>query len=687
MQALEAGLRPQSAGMLPLYSTRYEQPVRLQTKSVQEATFRSTHPNVSLRSLRVPLLMACSTPMFESVIGQPVRSPSTLDFQMKIYPNPGFQGPSSLQTVLDDLGAHLAVGNNARASSSNDQLSSRDGVMREDARKLIDEGVRLLDSFLQYLADDAFRRLFLKSHGSGLESHLGNFLIYPFFNSLINEINVIENSQDRQASLKILSQRLFEQAQRPVEITTTMTLNDFTSLYTGPNLRWESIGLILTLAGIVAHEIRAPHPVCKTEEEKQALRTTLVHLSNKCLAFCDTLDTLNDVTMIFLYECFLLASAFYGDQSFRVWRRLNHVSSALFAQGLHQISKGESQLPFFLRQLRKRIFSQIYTSDISFAVFLGRPSRLSKRFCYPAMPLDMEDANMQNITTVALNEQLRHLDSSGWNTLGEIRKSSVMRWSVISAMILEDVLEVLLSRNLTQVSDKVSDLRSKVAQAWADLPNFLTIPEQEVWRRGRSGQEADTLHQIRLSHFHTTFLVEWAASRHGMHQAGALFASASKLLTWVNAALVRREQLGEKGAISLCWTVASCGLPAAGALAWCLLQPPAQTNMNAQLEPAARRHGIESLSVLLAHISILQEPGDGNYQLFCQAATALQSAMDAILSPPSQNSTDSPQDFLTDAAMGQPDWLLPEHFGFGMDSWVGLPDQGSVFGLDDSLLY
>jgi hypothetical protein len=104
-------------------------------------------------------------------------------------------------------------------------------------------------------------------------------------------------------------------------------------------------------------------------------------------------------------------------------------------------------------------------------------------------------------------------------------------------------------------SPATSDLRSKVAQAWTDLPAFLTISEQEVWRRGRSGDEADILHQIRLSHLQSAFLVEWAASLHGIQQGGALFASASKLLAWVNAALVRREQLGEKGAISLGWSV------------------------------------------------------------------------------------------------------------------------------------
>jgi hypothetical protein len=115
--------------------------------------------------------------------------------------------------------------------------------------------------------------------------------------------------------------------------------------------------------------------------------------------------------------------------------------------------------------------------------------------------------------------------------------------------------------------------------------------------------------------------------------------------------------------------VASYALPAAGALAWCLLQPASRTSVEVQLDPTARRQGIESLSVLLAHIDILQEPDDGNYQLFTQAVTALQSALDAILSPPSDSSSDNLQNMMSNTAPVQQDWILSEHFGFGMDSW------------------
>jgi hypothetical protein len=63
------------------------------------------------------------------------------------------------------------------------------------------------------------------------------------------------------------------------------------------------------------------------------------------------------------------------------------------------------------------------------------------------------------------------------------------------------------------------------------------------------------LHQIRLFYLNTTFLIEWAASRHGLQDTGALFVNASELLSWVIEALVRREQLSEIGLISLAWRV------------------------------------------------------------------------------------------------------------------------------------
>lgn len=113
--------------------------------------------------------------------------------------------------------------------------------------------------------------------------------------------------------------------------------------------------------------------------------------------------------------------------------------------------------------------------------------------------------------------------------------------------------------------------------------------------------------------------------------------------------------------------VSSCALPAAGALAWYLLQPPSRDGFK-QLDPSSRRHSIENLSVLIAHMGILHDPGDGNYQLFFQAKTALQSAMDSILNPPDPSQPENSLDMLSTAALS-PDLMFSDYLGLGVDSW------------------
>jgi hypothetical protein len=94
-----------------------------------------------------------------------------------------------------------------------------------------------------------------------------------------------------------------------------------------------------------------------------------------------------------------------------------------------------------------------------------------------------------------------------------------------------------------------------------------------------------------------------------------------------------------------------------------------------QLDPASRRHSIENLSVLIAHMGVLHDPGDGNYQLFCQAKNSLQSAMDTILQPSTTDQSETPLDMSHPA--NPPDWLYPDYLGLGVESWF-VPSSAKV---------
>lgn len=76
-------------------------------------------------------------------------------------------------------------------------------------------------------------------------------------------------------------------------------------------------------------------------------------------------------------------------------------------------------------------------------------------------------------------------------------------------------------------------------------------------------------------------------------------------------------------------------------------------------------------------MGVLHDPGDGNYQLFCQAKTALQSAMDTILNPPDTNQPESSLNMLSTAALS-PDWMLSDYLGLGVDSWYVSIDVASL---------
>ncbi|KXG45678.1 Peptidase M19, renal dipeptidase [Penicillium griseofulvum] len=601
-------------------------------------------------------------------------------------PNTGYQGSSSLDSLLGNVRQQTMLLGDLEAGSAFLPVG-RDDEGPADATDFMNnastiEGAQLLETLASSKINNTIAHFFYDWKGNGLESHVGAFLVQPFADAVIEEIVTVQRSENFRSDLLALSQRLFENSSRIVEIHRLMTLQDFINQYTGPNLRWETMGVILTLVGIAATEFRAPYALYRTEQERQALRTDLIQFGNKCSIFCEALDVLNDVHILFLYQTFQVQSVFYGDQStlqadflsvhqidksvgLKTWRRLNDAACALLAAGLHESIQEPRDTPFFLVEVRKRIFSRLYSIDISLAAFLGRPPRMTKKFCCIKLPLDI-DEKCYSLSDTTLTRELEKLDLAGWNSQGHIRASAVMRWSTTTAMIREEALELLLGGNISNIQQRIIDLHHEINQAWENLPSFLRVSAHELWGSERPRTEMECLHMIRILYLQSTFLIEWTAWRHGIEQT-SLFQSAMELICSVNDALVRREQLPNLGFISLAWRVASCALPAAGALALYLLQPSSRCRFK-ELDPPSRRQVIENLSVLIAHMDILHSPHDGNFKLFSQAKRSLQSVVDMLLQPLNPLGMETSSTSLG-AEMPSADWMVPDYCGFDGDFW------------------
>lgn len=683
--------------------------------------------------------------------------------QLTLYPNPGFQGSSSLNTILDTVehgaasyedenenengdedensredvdvshnggdgddgepssgtagganghGVHGVHGAHEGTSTSTSPIQGTMLVMSGTA--MIDEGAQVLELLTPLFTHGILQQLFEEWMGKGLEIHVGSLLVRPFLDSIASVMS---------EGALALSRRLFHTTKAPTDVDGTASLQDFADKYTGRNLRWETVGLILALAGNAVSKLRAPHAVYRTEQERNTLGRNLLHASNKCASFCESLDILNDVQIIFLYESFLLHSVYFGHQSFRVWGRLNTAINALFGRGIHQRldrnndrdkdrDKDSGALPFFLVELRKHVFALLYSSDINFSVFLGRPPRISKRHCVIHMPLDVnpEAYELSGRSDDSLQEQLQQLDHRGWNKLGQIRTHAVIRWSMITSQIREEALEAILGPererpDRDQQNQQIKALRIKIADAWNELPTFLAVPARAVWTTRRPGQQTDTLYLIRLYYLQTLFLIEWTASVHGTANLDALFVVASDLLAWVNEAIIMRERLNRLGLNTLAWRVSAFGLPAAGALAKCLLAGSSGSSSSTHRHSSSGSStstftkAIRDLSVLIAHMDYLYDSSDGNDKLFSRAKGILIRVLESTLSMPRKRNHSDHSNIAAAAAATRAvaeDDISPtsvpiitsppsngninafDHWEFRPELWIGLPGPNST---------
>jgi hypothetical protein len=133
-----------------------------------------------------------------------------------------------------------------------------------------------------------------------------------------------------------------------------------------------------------------------------------------------------------------------GDASYLTWRRLGTLISACVAKGLHGEIRVSSDVPFWMSELRKRLFAATYILDKSISNFLGRPPRLSRKYCTMQLPLDLEPAHLR-LPGAELEDVVNRLDQHGWNTNASLGGMVWIRCQFILSMICEDVLELALA--------------------------------------------------------------------------------------------------------------------------------------------------------------------------------------------------------------------------------------------------
>jgi hypothetical protein len=125
-----------------------------------------------------------------------------------------------------------------------------------------------------------------------------------------------------------LSRRLFHNTSDALEYDGHCSLEHFASLFTGQNLRWETVGMFFTMVGLGAARVNVRHLVPGSGglnmRQRAVLARRMLEGGQMCLSFCEKTGHMVDPEIWLSLELSHLASVVEGDSSMYLLRcRMN----------------------------------------------------------------------------------------------------------------------------------------------------------------------------------------------------------------------------------------------------------------------------------------------------------------------------------------------------------------------------
>jgi hypothetical protein len=280
------------------------------------------------------------------------------------------------------------------------------------------------------------------------------------------------------------------------------------------------------------------------------------------------------------------------------------------------------------------------------------------------VPLDLSDDELC-LEGADLEAVLASLDSNGWNTNGNLYRTTWQRVWFQHCQIREDILEIALGSGDEDISFKAEQVRLKLEHLHNTYPSFMRVPPEDLldgndaslnltYNFGRSEQAMRQINAIftlciHTGIVHTEFLLQRALINRKRTDTKELIPISRRMLGLVLLAQSKRDFFRDfqgdlaylVSARSAEWLVcyssltnilklAVHGLPAAGVLAIELLKQEQSKLYMPDILP--RSETIQDLSVFISSLAAVG-PGEGNYFICNQGRRALKRVMDQILSP------------------------------------------------------
>ncbi|KAJ5902329.1 hypothetical protein N7495_002857 [Penicillium taxi] len=534
-----------------------------------------------------------------------------------------YMGMTSHFALFKESTSHMGMQTSIQENSG-DQVTSSNAIVETSEIK---EGAKIL----RLLRDlPVYQRLAYNwieaSYGCDL---LGMTGVYSSFESLQ------EFSGDLSfAVLSARSREIFLLFSKPVPIHSSLTFKEYMAFM---SCRWEIIGMAFTFVAAGTFFSREWDSIFQAHSmpiiSRKDLGILALTAADTCLKFCNEAGVLNDAVSWLVQEHGWLTTLVHGDRDYRSWRAIGDVSTIVFTLGLNQPASMD-EAPFWLSEMRKRLMSLAYSMDKQLATFLGRPPRVSWRFCNFSLPLDLSFNELIAEPSVR-DAAISKLDSNGWNRAGS--HGIYMRVVLLMGPIRESILELSLSQQVEDFEGKIVEILEQSQWAWARLPSFLrTRYHFESLSEKYDVTESMWL-QLELDFIYNEFLLLRIRSKRLSEWSPDLVRVScdimSKVLLFTNCR-IRSMNLSPE----ITWIISFFGLPSAGVLSlellrWEQLSMDELNSASIAMMPFPRSKVIQDLSIFASYLQTVIQPYDGNYSICQQARGTIQRVLDLVLSP------------------------------------------------------
>jgi hypothetical protein len=238
----------------------------------------------------------------------------------------------------------------------------------------------------------------------------------------------------------------------------------------------------------------------------------------------------------------------------------------MFAIGYHEdVEKTKPPIPTFLAELRKTAWATMYSADKNIALFLGRPPRMSKRFCHFQLPSPPKGSErIGNPRHIQGESPTSELDTP-------VSYRAGIRWATICSSLKEDIMELLRdkqredfnskarfvkassSSTILPLTDRNSSIQKKAETEWENLPSNFRL-KSSLKECSRYAFERDFLAGLRLDYLHTLFLLRLLFHDTLARPDPAILDISDQMLALVVEVILLRDQLVNSGT-GLIWKV------------------------------------------------------------------------------------------------------------------------------------